>query len=293
MADYRQSEEYNKYFELHGWVVEKAGSAVVLVKKIPLLGSVIKIKRCPPDINLSLVESLAKKYRGALIKIEVDISLDDPDYKFLEEQFRKEGYSDSCLAYCPTKTSYIDLTKSEEDILLSFDGEIQKEIKRNENNGVSVEVAENIEDIYSLIEYAGKSRHFIFQKFPDWKCQWDAFSEKAKVLLAYEGGNLLGGNMFVVEDHKAYGIFLPLSEAGRKKHAAYTLLWEGFKWAKKEGCKTFDLEGIYDARFGSPKAWLGLTAFKRKFTGKEVEFFKPKIKARVWYLKPFIWAGVL
>lgn len=293
MADYRQSEEYNQYFATHGWIVERAGSVAVLVRKLPLLGAVIKIKRCPKEIDLGLVESLAKKYRAGLIKIEADVNFYDQNYEILEGQFRESGYSNSKLSYSPTKTSYIDLTKSQSDLFLGFDSDVQKNIKRNEKKGIRVKTAENIEDIYPLIEYAGKSRHFIFQKYSDWKSQWKAFNRKAKVLMAYDGENILGGNMFIIQDSKAYGIFLPLFEAGRKENAAYTLMWEGFKVAKSEGCQIFDLEGIYDARYGSPKSWLGLTNFKRKFNGKEIEFMRSKVKARVWYLKPFAWTGIL
>ena len=114
-----------------------------------------------------------------------------------------------------------------------------------------------------------------------------------KVLLAFKENELIGGNMFLVEGSNAYGIFLPLSLLGKEAHASYSLLWEGFKWAKREGCLVFDLEGVYDNRYGSPKAWIGLTAFKRKFRGNEIEFMRAKTKARVWYLKPFVWAQVL
>jgi len=293
MQDYRQSDEYNQYFKSLGWILEKSGSTTVLIKKLPALGSVIKIKKCPPDVNLDQIDDLAKRYRAILIKMEIDINLSHTEYKLLEAQLTQRGYVNSGLAYCPTKTSYIDLTRSCEEILLSFDSDVRNCIKSNQRNGMIVKPAEKMEDLYPLIEYAGKSRRFIFQQFPDWKKQWEVFSNKSRVLLAYSGDKLLGGNMFIMESQKAYGIFLPLSQYGRKSHAAYTLLWEGFKLAKAEGCGIFDLEGIYDARCGSPKAWLGLTAFKRKFRGKEIEFMRPKVKALSWYLKLFAWAGML
>lgn len=293
MNDYRQSPEYNRYFLANSWLVQKAGSATVLIKTIPLLGSVMKIKRCPADIDLASVELLAKKHSAILIKIEADIKTIDKGYEPLEREFGRFGYWNSNLPYCPTKTSYIDLARNEGELLKSFDHDARASIKRNEVSGITTSRVPDINEIYPLLEYAGKSQHFIFQKRDDWRTQWEAFGSKAKLLLAYDGKELLGGNLFIIEAGKAFGIFLPLSKNGRQKGAACTLLWEGFKWAKAEGCKIFDLEGIYDARYGSPKAWRGLTVFKRKFRGREVEFMRAKVKARVWYLKPFVWLGLL
>ena len=273
--------------------MEKAGSAAILIRKIPLLGSVVKIKRCPADVSFDEIEKLATKYSTAVIKIEVDIKTHDPEYQKLEKEFKLNGYHDSNVAFCPTKTSYINLAPTEEEIFASFQRDAQVHIRKNEINGLKIREAQFLEEIYPLLEFSGKSRHFIVQKHADWLDQWGIFSKQAKVILAYLGDDLLGGNMFLVSGTTAFGIFLPLSEVGRKRHAAYTLMWEGFKLAKKEGCLTFDLEGIYDIRYGRPKEWLGLTAFKRKFCGEEVEFMRAKVKARKWYLKPFAWAGAL
>ncbi len=293
MTDYRQSEEYNRYFAQNGWLVEKSGSTVILIRKIPLLGSVIKIKRCPPDLSLAKLEAVAQTHRALVIKIEVDIKTSDPGCGPLEKEFQRNGYRDSRFVFCPSKTAYIDLTKDENDLYAGFEKDIRKDIERNRKDGVEVKIAKTFEEIYPLLKEAGEKRHFVVQNYNDWKNQWGAFGDKAKVVLAYKNGGSIGGNMFLVTPPLAFGLFLPISQIGRSLKVAGTLLWEGFKLAKQAGGRSFDLEGVYDDRYGSPKEWLGLTTFKRKFRGREAEFIRAQIKVRSWYLKPFGWLGLL
>lgn len=293
MTDYRQLAEYNRYFANKGWLIEKVGSAVALVKKIPLLGAVIKIKRCPPEIAFAEIERVAEKHKAMVVKIEADIRDGEAGYARLEAEFRRYGYTNSRFVFCPTKTAYIDLTKSREALLAGFDRDVRRHLKRNGDDGIKMERQASLGDFYALLARAGKERHFVVQGRQDWQDQWGAWPKQALVVLASKNGELLGGNFSLVVPPNAYGIFLPLTALGREAGAAYALLWEGFKWAKERGCRSFDLEGLYDTRSGQPQEWRGLTAFKRKFRGEEVEFMQAKIKVRSWYLKPLAGLGFL
>ena len=293
MADYRQSEEYGHYFSKKGWLVERAGPSIVLIKKIPLLGSIIKIQRCPATISLAEIEKIAKENKALFVSIEPDIKTEDNQYAEYEQTLKRNGYKDLNLFLCPTKTAYIDLTKSEEAILSGFDQDIRKSIRRNQDKDISFRPADDPDEFYTLLSEAGHRRNFFVQTFSDWRDQWGSFGSQAKVILAYLDGKLLGGNMSLMKPPVAFGLFLPTTEFGRENQMAATLIWEGLKLAKRSDCTAFDLDGLYDDRYKSPKKWRGLTAFKRKFKGHEVEFMHPKIKIYAWYLKPLGWLGLL
>ena len=62
MVDIRQSSQYAKYLSQIGWVIERDGGTNYFIRKIPLLGCVIKIQR-PEEIKLNKVRQLSKKYR--------------------------------------------------------------------------------------------------------------------------------------------------------------------------------------------------------------------------------------
>lgn len=294
MADYRQSEEYSQYFSKNGWVVERVGPTLVLIKKIPWIGSIIKIQRCPANTPLVEIEKIAKKNRALFVVIEPDIKTEDAGYASLEQIFKSNGYRDLNFFLSPTKTAYIDLSKSEEKLLSSFDEDILRSLRRNLKKDISFRLSSNMEEFYSLLDEAGNRRNFSVQAFSDWRDQWGSFGSQTQIILAYlNGEGLLGGNMFLIKPPAAFGLFLPTTEAGRHHRIASNLVWEGLKLAKNRGCTLFDLDGIYDDRYKSPKKWRGVTTFKRKFNGHEVEFMRPKVKIYAWYLKPLGWLGLL
>ena len=293
MADYRQSEEYSQYFSKKGWIVERIESTLVLIKKIPWIGSIIKIQRCCADVPLAEIERITKKNGALFVVIEPDIKTEDTGYTPLEQIFKLNGYKDLNFFLSPTKTAYIDLSKSEENILSSFDKDIRKSLRRNLKKGISFRLSSNLEEFYSLLYEAGKRRNFSVQTFSDWKDQWGSFGRQAQIILAFADGNILGGNMFITKPPVAFGLFLPTTEYGRSTRIAATLIWEGLKLAKRDGCTSFDLDGLYDDRYKSPKKWRGVTTFKRKFNGHEVEFMRPKVKIYSWFLKPLGWLRLL
>ena len=293
MTDYRQSEQYSQYFSKKGWVVEKIGATLVLIKKLPWIGSIIKIQRGDADTSLVEVEKMARENKALFTVIEPDIKTENPRYTQLEQTFKLNGYKDLSFFLSPTKTAYIDLSKSEENILSSFDKDIRKSLRRNLKKAISFRLSSNLEEFYSLLYEAGTRRHFSVQALSDWKDQWGSFGSQAQIILSFLDGELLGGNMFLVNPPAAFGLFLPTTENGRSIQIAATLIWEGLKLAKKKGCVSFDLDGLYDDRYKSPKKWRGVTTFKRKFNGHEVEFMRSKVKIYAWYLKPLGWLGLL
>lgn len=294
MADYRQSKDYTQYFSKKGWLVKNVGEDSVLIRKIPWIGSIIKVQRCAASISLAEIERVAEENKALFVVIEPDIKTEDAGYIPLEQIFKSNGYRDLNFFLSPTKTSYIDLSKSEEELLSSFDEDILRSLRRNLKRDISFRLSSNLEEFYSLLDEAGNRRNFSVQAFSDWKDQWGSFGSQAQIILAYlNGEELLGGNMFLIKPPMAFGLFLPTTEAGRHHRIASNLVWEGVKLAKSHGCTLFDLDGIYDDRYKSPKKWRGVTTFKRKFNGHEVEFMRPKIKIYAWYLKPLGWLELL
>lgn len=286
MSDYRQSKEYCQYFANLGWRVVEVVGTRVLIRKIPLLGSIIKIQRCQANIPFTRIDKLAKHYHALFVIIEASVTTEDPDYQKLDAEFKNRNYRNLKFAMCPTKTSYIDLTKSEAKIMAGFDANIRKRLKKNQADGVTTKTISSLTELYLLLAETGKRRHFFVQAESDWLSQWGSFGRQAQVIVAFKGDQLLGGNMSLLTKPTAFGLFLPTTEAGRQAQVTPTLLWEGLRHAKQAGCTTFDLEGLYDNRYKAPKKWQGLTAFKRKFRGHEVEFIPTQIKFYAWYLKP-------
>jgi lipid II:glycine glycyltransferase (peptidoglycan interpeptide bridge formation enzyme) len=87
-------------------------------------------------------------------------------------------------------------------------------------------------------------------------------------LIEVEGN---AGAVFLRTSDTAYYWQAFTNKIGRRKHLQYKVLWEGIRWGKKNGCKNFDFEGIFDDRFPNEK-WKGFSFFKKGFGGKEKKY---------------------
>ncbi len=70
-----------------------------------------------------------------------------------------------------------------------------------------------------------------------------------------------------------------ITKVGYQNLANYLIVWEALKYAKKQGYKVFDFEGIYDPRFPKERgSWKNFTEFKKRFHGNIIEYPNPYIK---------------
>lgn len=108
MSDIRQTREYANYLSKIGWKVERFAEINYFIRKVPIIGSIIKIQR-PEEIRISKIRELAKKYRALQIIVEPKTQLDAQFLTNIRFKLSKNPY-------IPTKTTQIDLTQSVEKI---------------------------------------------------------------------------------------------------------------------------------------------------------------------------------
>jgi len=295
-----------------GWVVEKLKvkspkcEVNYFVRKLPLIGSVVKIQRpkaIPPENEL---DSLARRHRALFIKIEPITSYQLPTINYLQ--------SDT-WPLLPSKTLQLDLTRPEESLWEKLDPDARYSIRKAEKQLATIsyqlstpgnEERAALQHFSRLLKRTGRSKGFTAPKWEDLQAKAECFGEKAWLILAVgqvknkeypikrginnpdsnnptadsaKCGQLYAGCLLLIHKGVAYYHHAASSPKGRKRLAGYLVLWEAIKLAQELGCHTFDFGGVYDPRF--PKAtrhWEGFTYFKKKFGGKEIEFPAPLIK---------------
>jgi len=277
--DLRQSLEYAEYLKSLGWQIEKLGKEQVFIKKIPLLGNLIKIQRISSPIPFFEIEKLAKKYKAFQIIIEPALpagrpalpqspstSSPPPGYKFLKSPF------------IPTKTLVKDIKGPEREIFDSFSKNKRRDIRIAEKNNLLIKEG-SYENFYQLKrEYLLKKFIFPIGTKKEIKLTCDAFKEKAKILVVEWEGKIVAGALLLFYNQTAYYWQAAASDKGKKLLAPTLIVWEAIKLAKKNHYESFDFEGVYDERFPENKSWLGFTHFKEGFRGKEILYPKPLVK---------------
>jgi len=270
--DYRQYAEYNSFFEARGWVVEKINGTFILIKQLPFVGSIIKIQRGDPKIPLQKVDEVAKRHRAFLIKIEPNLTTSDPSAPAILKNLKSFGYKESRWAPCPTRTIHIDLTPDLNKLLAQTTRDVRKYLRNNRGKSFEFRQGKNLEDFYPLLQKAGKTKGYAVPRIEELKSRWEVFGNDIKLLLGYKDGKLLGGSLTLCRDATAAGIYMATSKEGLVQHFPYSLMWESVKLSKEAGCRILDLDGIYDPRYRTHTSWKGLSKFKRKFGGREIEF---------------------
>ena len=85
------------------------------------------------------------------------------------------------------------------------------------------------------------------------------------IVAEFEGNPVAGAVMFRFSNRAWYLHGMSLPEHSDKM-ATYLVQWEGMRWAKENGCSTYDMWGAPD-RFNESDSMWGVYRFKRGFGG--------------------------
>lgn len=275
--DIRQSPEYGQFIKSLGWQVQNIKGTNAFIKKIPIVGSIVKIQRIEKEIPFEEIEKIARKERAFQIILEpghTPININD---------LKKYKYKNLSSPFIPTKTIIKDIEKSEDEILNSFSKNKRRDVIYAQKKGLLVK-AGVLEDFLKLKkEYLLKKYIIPFGVNKEIKLLIQAFKNKAKIVIVFEKDQKipLAGAIILINEDTAYYWQAAATDKGKKLLAPTLVVWEAIKLAKKEGCKYFDFEGIYDERFPKNKSWQGFTHFKNGFKGEETIYSNPSVKTRL------------
>jgi lipid II:glycine glycyltransferase (peptidoglycan interpeptide bridge formation enzyme) len=251
-----------------GWIVERIENTNYFIRKFPLIGSVLKIQR-PEKIDSVSMIRIIKKYKVFQIIIE-------PKDKNQVPKILKLGFNLSKSPYLPSKTLEIDLTKPKETIFRNFRKDARQAIRKGSGQTIK---SYSTPDEIKIWRKAWKKSVSFNRYVPSVQQLINlrkSFPNNYSVFLASHNisGSIMGGALFTISSHErlnhtTYYWYAFTNKEGRASLSQYSLLWKGLLWAKSQGCKVFDFEGVYDPRFPN-KSWLGFTHFKKSFGGTEV-----------------------
>ena len=272
LSDVRQSINYSKYLKSQGWIVERIKNTNYFIKKIPLLGSALKIQR-PINLDFKTIRKLENKYKVFQTIIETDLGSDSitvSDHNLLLH----DNYRLSKNPYLPSKTLHLDLTSSEKEIYKNFTKDCRYGIRKGEGlKIIKCSTPKELEIFHNAWISSVNFSRFVpsLTSLTNLK---KSFPNNHSIFLTSHNkiGNIIGGAIFTRSSHDiAYYWYGFTNNEGRTSLSQYSLLYSGILWGKKMGCKIFDFEGIYDSRFPN-KTWLGFTHFKKSFGGKEISY---------------------
>ena len=250
------------------------GSALVIEKKLPFNLTYLYMPRGP---IISDQAQDKNKIVKLLLKGVRDISLQTE--KRQEVFFRFETLDEFDLenvrlvkSVQPAHTLFLDLTKSEEELLVEVHHKTRYNIKLAKKKGVQIK---KVEDLNKAIEIFNKliKETSVRDKFtPHSK---DYYQKILKILgnnvclwVAEYENTILATNIIVNFGDTVTYLHGASSNEHRNLMAPHLLQWEQIKWAQENGFKVYDFWGISE----SDARWAGFTRFKKGFGGQEKNF---------------------
>ncbi|MBU3964723.1 peptidoglycan bridge formation glycyltransferase FemA/FemB family protein [Patescibacteria group bacterium] len=238
------------------------------------------------EILLDYLKDLAKKEKASFIRICPIWQRTDENIKI----FKSLGFKNAPIHMHPENNWILDLSKTEEELLMGMRKNTRYAIRKAEKQGVIIEKNREIEavDIFNKVYHATVKRHdFVPFSLDYLKKEFLAFDkdEKITIFLAKYNKEVISCAMIIFWQKRAYYH----QGASLRKYdnifASHLLQWEAIKQAKAIGCDFYSFWGI--APKDRPKhPWQGITLFKKGFGGEIKEYVKTQdfiINNKYWF----------
>ncbi len=257
---------------------------ILTVHQIPLIGKKLAIFEKGPKPNQAMLTGLkkiAKENNIIFVKLEPNVGWELPTsntQNLSSSQFsiqsqlinllKQNGAIKGKRFFTPT-TFWIDLTKSEDELLKSFSSKTRYNIRLAQKRGVAVKEDNSDESFRRYLELTRETtqrQKFYAHTEKYHKLMWETLKKAgvAHLLTAtYKGKVITTWILFVWKDFLYYPYGASTDEH-RDVMANNLMMWEAIKFGKKHGLKIFDLWGREEGK--------GFTKFKEGYNPKIIEF---------------------
>jgi len=169
--------------------------------------------------------------------------------------------------FTPT-TFWIDLTKSEEELLKSFSSKTRYNIRLAQKHGVIIKEDNSDKAFNKYLELTwetNKRQGFYSHTEKYHRLMWQHLKGKiAHLLTATYKGEIISAWILFAYDGFLYYPYGASTDKHKEVMANNLMMWEAIKLGKKLGLSTFDLWGREEGK--------GFTKFKEGYNPKVIEF---------------------
>lgn len=224
------------------------------------------------ELVMKFLRKMARKGGWQFVRMSPLLANSPLSYDLLKENKLKPATAHAVDA---ENTLVLDLTKTEENLMMEMRKNTRYSIRKAEKMGVKVVSTsgmENFDQFWTIFEDAVKrnqwvaySRSYIEKEF-----EILAKDNMARMFFSFYGSKPIAASIFTYfNGHSVYHHSGSLTQY-REIPAAYLLQWEAIKYAKANGMRVHNLWGV-SPEDNKEHPWYGLSLFKRGFGGYEVQ----------------------
>ena len=280
-----QTSKWGKLKSEFGWesthVVDGSVGAQILFRKLSFF-SIAYIPKGPIGDGwnnlIPVIHAECKKRKTILLMIEPDLweVEDDKIQPFLALQGLKDFQAGEYPVQ-PRRTIVIDINKTDAQLLSAMKQKTRYNIHLAEKRGIQVKMSADLACFNQLMQVTGNRDNFAVHHPGYYEAAFKLFEPDGNcaLMIAEFKGEPLAGLLVFRNGDRAFYFYGASSDHYREFMPAYLLQWEAIQWAKRQGCRTYDLWGVPDedekvleANFTSNDQGLwGVYRFKRGFGG--------------------------
>jgi lipid II:glycine glycyltransferase (peptidoglycan interpeptide bridge formation enzyme) len=287
-----QSYEWGELKSYFGWkpiriVLEDEGKIMagisILKREIPLIRHSLFYAPRGPIMDLSnkellhdlldIVEKEADRHHAVSMKVDPEIA---EGTKGVVENLISQGFEKALKQIQPRATLILDLERSPDDILMSFEEKTRYNIRLAEKKGVSVKEdasEKGVSTFHELYNVTALRDKFLVHPASYYqKIREVLFSTGLGTnFVAYYEGKPIAAVIIFAFGRKIWYMYGASASEYRNVMPNHLLHWEVIKWAKEKGFKQYDLWGIPAHPAEDHPLW-GVYRFKKGFRGDLVKY---------------------
>ena len=269
-----QSWEWGEFREAWGNKVVRLPNFQIIFSKIPFtfltIGAVIRGPKITKK-NVEDVKEIAKKENAIFIKFEPNFAkatLGAAKFDQFTEFLKSNGLVKGRRLFTPT-SFWIDLKKSEDELLKSFHPKTRYNIRLAQKQGVEV-VEDNSDEAFEkylkLTKETSKRQGFYAHTEKYHRLMWKYLKPPGitHLLVAKYKGEIITTWILLAFKNFLYYPYGASTDKYKNVMANNLMMWEVIKLGKKLGLSTFDLWGREEGK--------GFTKFKEGYNPKVVTF---------------------
>jgi peptidoglycan pentaglycine glycine transferase (the first glycine) len=233
------------------------------------------------------VDALCRRKRAVFLKVEPDLwetsvaalpegmGASSPG---TQQQSVIPGFQRSEQDIQPSRTLLVDLSGGEEEVLARMKQKTRYNVRLALKKGVVAFPSSELDLFYGLMLVTGRRDFFGVHSLEYYRKAYELFHPRGEcvLLIAAYQGEPIAGIMVFAHGKRAWYFYGASADENRERMPAYLLQWEAMRWARAQGCSTYDLWGVPDAEESILEAqfshrseglW-GVYRFKRGFGGQ-------------------------
>ena len=231
------------------------------------------------------IKEQGRRYNCAFVRVRPQLELSKKSLDLMQKLGLKRAPMYLSVEYA----GILDLTKSEEEILVGASQGFRRKLRKAEKNEIEISAEtsdEAIKDFCKLEKLHAERQKYVAFSGDFLRKQFEAFRDNNEVIIytAKKDGKILAQNFMIFYGPEASYHYGVSSALGTKYSAAPLLHMEAMREARKRGCIRYNLWGIVEPSETSHRFY-GVSEFKRSFGCEELRY----TPAHDLILKPLVY----